>query len=245
MPSAITASRPAPEVEEAIRRHQQAMNNSRYIPETPDIYREASQRAKVYIFNVGPWSHKRELGSAGTFFIPACPEGSEYSDPLVIPGVAEEPYPINEAECKVIPTPGRMLAEQILGIGPHIAHRSSFVQFGVFISETPKPAREELAKAREILKQKHMDIVGEANKEFAKGHNIAVEQPEWYFVSARALKKTAAECPWLKDSVIPAERNNCPSCNEIYTVGQMKCKCGFILDKKRYDAAVKEGLFAS
>jgi len=245
MPSAITANRAAPEVEAAILQHQQAMNNSRFIPETPDIYREASEQHRVYIFNVGPWAHARELGSAGTFRIPACPEGREHSEPLVIPGVAEEPYPINEAECKLLTTKGRMLAEQILGVGPHIPHSLSFVPFGVFISDSAKPSKEQLVKAREVLRQRHVEIVSEANREYSKGHNIAIEQPHWFFMSARALKKTPAECAWLKDSEVPAERQNCPSCGAIYTVGMMKCVCNFILDKPRYDKAVKDGLFAA
>lgn len=248
MPSAITPNRPAPEVEQAVLAHQAAMNNSRWTPDTPDIYREASERAKVYIFNVGPWPHKRELGSAGTYFVSACPDGREYSDAVVVNGVVEEPYPINEAENKIIPTRGRLLAEQIIGVGPHVPHSSSLIPFGAFISESPTPSKHEIAQARLKLKEKHLDIVREANEAYSQGPNVAnqIIRPEWHFVSARALKKTAAECPWLRDSELPAERNNCPSCADIYTVGQMKCRsCGFILDKKRYDQAVKDGLFAA
>ncbi len=235
----------APEVEAAVAQHQRAMNASRFIPAVPDIFREASQAHRLYIFNVGPWAHSRDLGSAGTFRIPACPAGKDYSDPVVIDGVVDEPYPINEVECKVIQTSGADLANQIIGEGPFISKASSFVPFGVFISPTPKPSRELMAAANTALQNKHIAHVREANAAFQKDptNREGVIQSAWHFVSAHALKKGKGECPWLGESLVPAGRENCPGCGDVYNVGILRCKCGFVLDKKRYDAAVKDGLF--
>ncbi len=238
----------APEIEASVAQHQRAMNASRFIPQEPDIFREASKAHRLYIFNVGPWSHVRELGSAGAFRIPACPAGKDYSEPVIVDGVVGEPYPINEVECKVIQTKGSDLAGQIIGEGPFIPKTSSFVPFGVFISPTPKPSKELLAAANAALQQRHLDHVREANAVFMKDptNKDGVIQAAWHVLSAHALKKSKAECPWLGESLAPAGRDNCPSCGAVYNVGIMKCKdCSFILDKPRYDKAVKEGLFAA
>jgi hypothetical protein len=244
---AMAANRPAPEIETAVMAHQRAMNASRFIPETPEIFRRAAEANRVYIFNVGPWSHVRELGSAGTFRIPACPADRDYSDPLVIDGVVNEPYPINEVECKLIQSEGAQLAGQIIGEGPFIAKSSSFVPYGVFVSTTPKPSKEQLAAANAELQKQHLAHIRQANAAFMKdpSNKDGVIQQNWHFVSAHALKKTKAECPWLGESLAPAGRDNCPGCGAVHNVGILKCRdCGYILDKPRYDAAKKAGMFA-
>jgi len=223
------------------------MNSSRHIPPTPAIYQRVSQENRLFIFNVGPWRHKRELGSAGTFFIPACPEGKDYSDPVIIMGVVEEPYPINEVKCENLITEGTDLANQVLGEGPFIPKSTSFRPFGVFISNSEKPTKEELAAAKAELAQKYLELVNEASTAFANGHKEAQEviRPEWHFVAARALRKSEAECPWLGNTQTPAARSECPGCGVVYKVGVIKCKdCGFVLDKPRYDKAVKDGMFS-
>lgn len=237
----------APEIEAAVLQHQRAMNASRYIPTTPDLYKQVSEQNRVYIFNVGPWQHRRELGSAGTFVIPACKEGQDYSDAVIVNGVVEEPYPINEVECKTLMTEGHALAGQILGEGPFIPKSTSFRPYGVFISATPKPSKEELAAARGELQQKYVELVAAASDAHANGHKEAQEviRPEWHFVAARALKKSEAECPWLGNTQAPAARTECAGCGTIYKIGIMKCgTCGMILDKAKYDKAVKDGLFS-
>ncbi len=250
----ITAEEAAAKVSQ----QQRALNSSRYVPTLPRIFRKVSEENRVYIFNVGPWGHVRELGSAGSFLIPACPEGEKYSVPIVIEGVVGEPYPKDEASCVTLPScgdagqltgegEGMALAQQIVGQGPHVPPNADYTRFGVFISSTPVPSKAALTAAHEALQKQHLAHIREANNSFMsdpanKWGNI---QPKWHTVSAHALKKTKAECPWLGESLAPAGRDNCPSCGDPYNVGIMKCRCGFILDKPRYDKAVKEGLFAA
>ena len=237
---------------------QRALNSSRYVPTMPEIVRKVSAENRIYIFNVGPWAHTRELGSAGNFHVPACPEGKEHSAPLVIDGLVSEAYPINEVTCTTLPAcgePGQLagegsgmaLAKQIIGDGPFISKRASFVPMGVFISTTPKPSKEALAAARLELEKRHVAHIREANNAFMRDptNKEGVIQPAYHFVSAHALKKSAAECPWLGASLAPAGRENCPGCGDPYNVGILKCKCGYILNKPAYDKAVKEGLFAA
>lgn len=236
----------SPDVENAVNQYVRGMNASRYIPETPEMYRKAAEANKVYLFNVGPWKHVRELGSAGAFIIPPCPQDKEYSEPVVISGVVEEPYPINEVECKNLTTEGMTLALQVLGEGPFIPRSSSFRAFGVFISTSPVPSKDEVAKARGELQKKYVELVAAAGDAYASGHLTAQEviRPEWHRVAARALRKSEAECPWLGNTQVPAARAECPGCGNVFKVGIIKCGgCGFILDKPKYDKAVKEGLF--
>lgn len=254
-----------------VRGHQRAMNASRYIPEIPEMFRKVSEANRVFIYNVGPFTHKRELGSAGTYLIPKCPDGKAYSEPLVIEGIEEEYYPVNEVECQPKPkcgepgqlaggAPGILLAMQILGEGPHVHRDSSFRPFGVFISSNvvevkengktrmvPTPTEAELKKANKELDDRCVLMVRLAGEAYAMGPRNAAEviQPDWHFVAARRLKKTVAECPWMANTSEPDKREECPSCGQVYKVGIMRCQCWFILDKPRYDKAVKDGLFAA
>ena len=224
------------------------MNGSRFIPQSPEIYRRVAEENRVFIFNVGPWVHKRELGSAGTYTIPACPDGQEYSAAVVIRGVVEEPYPINEAECKVITEDGHTVAMQVLGEGPFVPRSSSFRPFGVFISRTQVPSREDIAKAKQALQEKYVELVRLASEAYSHGPREAQEviRPEWNFLAARALKKTEVECPWLGNTQVPAERKECFNCGTAYKVGIAQCpSCRAILDKQKFEKAVKDGLIAA
>lgn len=244
---------------EGVLAHSREVNGSRFVPTLPDFIKEVSDQHRVYIFNVGPWPHKRELGSAGTYLIPACLEGKEYSEPLILNGIEDEPYPINERTCTTLPKAGKAgqlsgsgegsdLAQQIIGVGPHVAPNSSLIPFGVFASTNKVPTKAELVKAQAALNAKYLELVRLASEAHARGPNAVSEviDPDWHFVAARKLLKTVAECPWLANSSAPAKRENCPSCGTVYDIGIMKCRdCGFILDKARYDDAVKKGLFAA
>lgn len=255
--------------EAAIQRRQRAMNASRYVPVMPEKFRKVSDATRVFIYNVGPWSHKREFGDAGSYSIPACPEGQPHSSPLVLNGEEEIPYPVNEVECVMKPkaglpgqltgsADGMLLAQQIIGVGQHIAPGSSLIPFGVFATrdvEWDKKSQSfvllddaALAAARIALNGKLTELVRLASEAYAKGPNAFAEiaDPDYHFRAARLLKKTTAECPWLANTQAPGARANCSGCGAVYEVGVMKCReCGYILDKERFDAAKKAGMFAS
>jgi hypothetical protein len=235
----FASHRPAPNVEQAINSEQAALNASRFIPRTPELYREIAEQNKVFIFNVGPWAHRRDLGSAGSFFVKACPEGKPYSEPVVILGVVEEPYPINEAECKVMTETGRNLALQVLGEGPFIPRSSSFSPYGVFLSSTPEPSEEALAEAHKKLNDKYRELVKEASDAYAKGPVFAeqVISPDYHFIAARKLKKSVAECPWLANTQEPEARISCPGCGDPVKAGVVVHKeCGWIFDREKWEA---------
>jgi hypothetical protein len=246
----MTAQQAAVEVSN----YQRAMTGSRYVPDLPDIFKEASEAARIFIFNVGPWPHVREMGSCGIQRIPACPDGKEYSEPIVIEGAEAEPYPINEIECAMKPKAGKpgqlggagdgyLYAQQIIGEGPHVPRSSSFVPFGVFISRSNPPAKADLAKAKQVLEAKYLELVRYANEQWGKGPAFQADilnRPEWYFVAARKLGKTEIDCPFLQNSVAPAERAACGNCGKVYEIGIAMCSgCGSILDEEKYIAEAR------
>jgi len=235
----FAAHRAAPQIEQEINGHQQLMNNNRYAPPMLDSIKKVSEQSRVYIFNVGPWPQQRYLGSLGMKLIPACPEGKPYSEPLVVEGIVRELYPINEGEYKQILEDGVNVAQQILGVGPHLSPRNSFVPYGVFVSTTDPPNEADLKKARAALRDKFLELVTEADSAYSLGPKTAEDtiRPETHFVAARALGKTEVDCPWLRNAQVPAERAECPGCGTVYKIGIMKCReCGYILDKKKYEA---------
>ena len=253
---------------EELLKRQKAFNASRYVPTMPEMFQKVSDENQIGIFNVGPWAHKREMGSAGIFFIQACPKDAPHSQPVVLQGMEEEPYPINEVECIMKPkcgvpfqltgpADGMLLAEQIIGHGQNVAPHSDLRPFGVFATrlfEWDKKSKqhvclddEALEKSHVALRNKAVQLVSLASDAYAKGPSAFSEifQPDWHLWAARFLRKSTAECRWLENSQDVGARENCPMCGAVYAVGIMKCPCGYILDKKRYDEAVSKGLVAA
>lgn len=222
------------------------MNANRHIPPMLDIVKKVSNENKVYIFNVGPWAQSRLLGSLGQFFIEPCPEGKDYSKPIVLNGIVREYYPINEMKMEPIDEDGDFIAQQILGVGPHLSPRASFVPYGVFISHNNPPLKAEVEKAKGELHKLFLELVTQADLAYSMGPKSADDtiRPETHFVAARALGKTETDCAWLKNAVVPAERKECPSCGARYKLGLILCReCKFILDPKKY--AENKASFAS
>ena len=128
-------------------------------------------------------------------------------------------------------------AQQILGEGPMLPANSSLRPFGVFISKTPNPTEEDLAPARLALRQRQQDLVNEANEIYVtdREHASQLISSQWHRKAALDLNKTPQECPWLGESIMPAERKKCPSCGTPYEVGIAECaKCGDVLDEEKY-----------
>ena len=238
----------AEEAGRAALQEQRALNASRYIPDMDPLVQQVSDANRLYIFNVGPWAHQRALGSAGTYFIPACPTDAPHSKALVIQGIENEHYPINEAECATLPKCGRpgqlrgdgaglLFAQQILGEGPMLPRNQSLRKFGVFISKTPVPSEADQETARLELRKTQGDLVAEANEIYVtdREHAATLISSEWHRRAALDLGKTPQECPWLGESIMPAERKKCPSCGTPYEVGIAECaKCGDVLDEEKY-----------
>lgn len=248
MPTVSTTGlRAAPEVENAIAQHEAAMNRSRAIPSLVDLgMEELATKPVIWIYNVGPWNHNRWLGSAGRYHIAACPDDKDFIEAVALPERCPEIYPYDETSFRMV-TPvetGRFRGEQILGIGAH-AGGSSLIPFGVFLSDRNPPSKAEVDAAKKTLAAQYQKLVKEANDAYALGPERAKEiiSPEFHFVAARKLKKTAIECRWLENTDAPEERKACFNCGTPYVVGISQCpSCRAILDKVKFDEYVKRGL---
>ena len=65
--------------------------NSKNIEPIPDYLLDLQQADKVYIFNVYKREHRIALvPGIGPVIIPACPEGRQYSDPVIVLGLIFE-----------------------------------------------------------------------------------------------------------------------------------------------------------
>jgi hypothetical protein len=222
----------------------------RYVPATPEAVQKLAWDTRLFIFNVGPWTLRREMGSSGTALIPACPEGAEYSKPYIVLGVEQEPYPVDETQCAMIPKsgpPGQKggaadgiyLAQQILGEGAHLARSASFRPFGVFISKTEIPSKEDLRAARAALHERLQYLVKEANDSWAQDRDkMQVIQKDWHQRAAELLKKGTAECPWMGDRTVGAERIDCPFCAVAIPSTVAKCpNCKEVVNQELYKQA--------
>lgn len=219
------------------------MNSGRRLADIPDSIRELSEKTQVYIFNVGPWSHTQMMGSFGSVRIPACKEGEPISEPVVIPGIPTEQYPMNEAQMTAMMYDGWNHAHEIIGIGKHLSPNNALTQYGVGVSRQWPPTAEEMEAAHVALRKRLEFLVNEANMAVAQGPKIAEEtiRPDQHFIAARLLKKTSAECPWMDRSMKAAERIACPFCGEPVETGLPKCRnCHEIIDQAAYDAAKRQ-----
>lgn len=205
----------------------------------PKMIQKLSDESKVYIFNVGPWKQNQSMGSLGTFYIPECEDGKQYSKPLAIDGLVIEHYPLRENVLDVLMdeegSTGWEIAHQIIGIGKQLSPSNSLTRYGVFVSRSNPPAKEDVTKAREALHQHCQVLVNEANQSITEGNSRQTIDPKQHFVAARILKKTVAECPWLSRDVNTEERKSCDVCGAPYRVGNIVCPNNHIVDMAAYE----------
>ena len=213
-----------------------AKNARRQQEVLPDIL-EVSNEKRIYIFNVGPWQLEQLLGSSGSWRLNPCPEGKEYSEPLIVPGIHITHYPADELEMKMFQEPGQNLADAIMGIGKMMSPSNSWKKYGVFQSKSNPPTKKAIDDAKAELGKYYDELIAEASLAAAQGPKMAEQTiTDRHLIAARARKKTVAECPWIANSAVSADRQPCEACGTIYEVGKaIVCSnCKYIIDEARY-----------
>ena len=206
------------------------------IQKLPSVMKKVSKENQVHIYNVGPWALTRELGSIGSFRIPACPEDKEYVERDPIPGVFEEPIPGEHPDFMEVRTEdGRYIAEQILGIGPFMAKRDSFEHMGVFIGSevgpNAKPTKAELSAAKAKLSAYLEELVNDARKAYERGD--LREIVDRHRLAARYLK--LEQEVWYTTRTAKA-RQECPSCGTALNTNVKICSsCHYVIDKEWFE----------
>ena len=197
--------------------------NFKIVEQIPGIIEALAKEKAVYIFNVGPKSFSRNLGSLGTFTVPECHEGKQVSAPLKLDGVILERVATDMDKMANRYEEGLAVAQDILSIGRGYTPDQNGENKGLFISETSTPSKEQIAEAKRKLRISLQKVVDHADILEGQGKRDQIGEKERE--AARTLGITKA---WL--STAPKEASECPACGQMVNIEAVKCKCGAVLD---------------
>jgi hypothetical protein len=196
------------------------------------------KQVPVHIYNVGPFPHVIPCGSAGTFYIPACPEGQPYVEMLTpLHAIQAEIYPKTRSNGpKRLHDDGRKMAMEILGEGRGQDRRQSKRNVGVFVSAGAEPTEKELSEARAHLNVYCQQQVAYMDQIWDRDRKLAYDvfNPKTYGAAARVLKLTGKQKPWLAQGD-PLDHIECPGCMTSVKAAAPKChNCGAIVNVQAY-----------
>jgi hypothetical protein len=195
----------------------------------------------TYLFNIYSTEHNINLGTAGQYYVPPCPEGREWvRSPTVIPGTVEDIYPhfTDKEEYRCRPTPGDDVVKAALGIGIGQSSDQDLRRFGIFASHNSTPSKQELAEA----KNKH--LIPELQKQIRKADQLAASadpmerkslDSDHFYKAARYLN---VKKPWMSES---NEMTLCPFCAVAVSPNASICHgCNQIINQAAFDATKKQ-----
>ncbi len=230
----------------------QTAGQRRRIPMRMRIIEEMKNKQKIHIFNVGPWAQMVNTGSTGSFFIPACPEGTPYVELLAWDGdrnsstfgqmvppisvIMDELIIKSEDEMTRLEEDGRKFAESMIGIGPSQNPDFALTRFGIFVAAGDKPTDEELAKAHEALNEECRQTVRYAADIYATDRATfsRVVRPAVHFVAAHVLgRDNPVDSPWMLEAA-PVGRLKCKVCGRICEPDVAMCEGGHIINEEKY-----------
>jgi hypothetical protein len=170
------------------------------LPPELDVIKQ-QREVRVHIFNVGPFAHIIPCGSAGTFYIPACPPDKDYVEMLTpLYGVQTEVYPkTRNSEPKRLYDDGKRMAVELLGEGRNQHKRNSKRRVGVFIAVDDTPTKKEVDEARAQMHVYAQEQVAFMDNLWDRDRKLAydVYRPETFGACAQFLGLTGKEKPWL------------------------------------------------
>lgn len=138
-------------------------------PLTAKQLRDA-ERDRLYIFNVSPREHRSDI-CGRRWTIPACPEGQEVSEPLVVPGAYyyTDVAKVHgmDVDYKWVTVDGADLARDIVGTANFQHESNDLTRWGVFVSDTPNPSQGQIDAAREKWYDRCGEKVAEADQAYA------------------------------------------------------------------------------
>lgn len=211
----------------------------RQIPPIPAAI-AAAMKQRVYIFNVGPWEHHAPMGTMGTFIIPACPEGQEYSAPVAFRGEPGIPALIPETVVDAVEgytvtykwdfsTEGDRVARDIVRM---------FEKKGVFLAAGPVPTEQELEAAKTKLYDLYDERVKAADKayEVNGGMEVGDNGKSYSAITSDdvfAAKALGLDKPWARKNqkMVP-----CEGCGQPVAPQAVRCPhtgCGAILNEEK------------
>lgn len=193
-----------------------------------------------YLFNIYSTEHQINLGTAGQYYIPPCPEGKEWvRSPNIIPGTVEDIYPHftegEEYRCRAIP--GEDVVKAALGIGIGQGKQEDIRRFGIFASHNSKPTKEDLVEARKHLVPELQREVRQADRLAASADPMdrkSVES-EHFLRAARYLNIKKS---WMNES---QEMTQCRFCMVAVSPSAVIChSCKEVINPEAYAAMKKQ-----
>jgi hypothetical protein len=250
MPAAVDL---VPATPEQAANAQMLLNKGREIDDLPEMIRTLSEKERVAIVSVGPWPQVIKAGTLGTKFVPACREGEEYSDPLVLDGLTIEHYPLREGKMDMLmhkDATGWNTAHQLIGIGAHLHPMNSKVKLGLLVTkgnpdfpplsekdakdpekrrwwlrERFRPTKSELKKANDALNARFNELVQNARSAAAQGQKAVEEtiRPNQHILAAKRLGLDPRAERWMQNAVPEAARTTCGYCGVSIPEKVAKC----------------------
>ncbi len=233
---------------------QALLNKGREIDDLPEMIEELSKKEQVAIVSVGPWPQVIKAGTLGTKFVPACKDGEEYSDPLVLDGLTIERYPLREGKMDLLMhknATGMNTAKQLIGVGPHLHPMNSKVKYGLFVTkgnpslpplgakdaqdpekrrwwlrERFKPSKAELEAANKALHARYNTLVQEARSAAAQGQKALEDtvRPNQHILAAQKMGLDPKAERWMQNAVPEGAKMACKFCQVNIPAGSIKCQ---------------------
>jgi len=185
--------------------------NRKNVEVLPQSLVRAAKASQIYVFNVGPESWTRNVGT-GTYVVQGKPKGDRYSVPVILDSTIYTTV-VSDTGFRWAPSDGMDVARDIVQLGK----MSDLTKYGIGISETWPPSEEQVA----FLEQARVDMlsqrVQDADEAFAVNGGMTtvtvgsqqVTRSNIQPAHRDALKELGWDRPWAAKNVQMAQCWNC------------------------------------
>jgi hypothetical protein len=189
-----------------------ALNNRKRQP----IPQSLRNSPSLYIFNIYQLKHVAYMGGMGTFHIPACEEGKEYSEPLEVKGDWFDEFDRGEGSLGWTYETGMDVAKGMLCIGNVTG--ADKTEWGCFISTSRTPKASDLAAAKAKLTLKMKEFLAAGDRLALGGEKgLAAIDP----MHRRAAQFLKQHRDWASDEV--AAMRDCHGCGAYVKPNLPRC----------------------
>lgn len=191
--------------------------NSKIVEKIPTMIRKLSAENKIYIFNVGPQPHSRNLGSLGNFYVPPCGVGEEVSEPLVIDGMVLERITNDMNKMDNRYEEGIDVARDVMFIGRGYTPDLNRENWGLFIHDGPVAPQAKIAAGKKRLHKSYSDLIAQADNLERQNKRDEISNNPIYALAAAEL---GVKRPWCEES---KAMDSCAACGGTINTGVKVC----------------------
>jgi hypothetical protein len=221
--------------------------NKRRRAEVPDILlKQRDSQPSVYIYNIYPVQHNRQISPHGLFIIPACADNgtpmdhtnwAPYSKPLVLPSIVFEHYDKGEGELALQYWSGKEVAQDVLGTSEGV-DANDLCNWGCFVAAGEKPTQQELTEAKRRLTITMQKFLQQGDLLYSGSQT---ERNQLSAIHRKAASYLGQYRLW---DVTPQQMISCPFCwSKIHPQSAKCASCGSIVDHAKW-AQGQEGYVA-